>query len=244
MYIISKKKDYYDGVAGTTGIDKTIVYHREVIELEEDKLPKQFRRKSNWRKEDINPLRELSTFKLKKEFHDVCEDYSYFIIGFCGKLYIGWKLYREEIFPYMVDTEITFDSEYMKSILEPKSWYNNLEDNINYIQKFDAIQIFRDLKTPVFVFDNDYSRTQLDTKHYSIRNYNPKFFVNPVLKEYQFYKVFESFQAFQEIQMFLGGVLGSGEKNIVEVADKYKITQHGFDKWSFRKMSENGKRTT
>jgi hypothetical protein len=35
--------------------------------------------------------------------------------------------------------------------------------------------------------------------------------------------------------MFLGGVLGSELKDIVEVADKYKITQHGFDKWSFRR---------
>ena len=29
MYIIAKKKDYYDGVVGTMGIDKTIVYNRE-----------------------------------------------------------------------------------------------------------------------------------------------------------------------------------------------------------------------
>ena len=37
--------------------------------------------------------------------------------------------------------------------------------------------------------------------------------------------------------MFLGGVLGIGEKEIIEVDDKYKIPQHGFDKWSFRKES-------
>jgi hypothetical protein len=42
--------------------------------------------------------------------------------------------------------------------------------------------------------------------------------------------------------MFMGGVLGKGEKEIIEVADKYKITQHGFDyKWSFRKKSEKNK---
>ena len=39
--------------------------------------------------------------------------------------------------------------------------------------------------------------------------------------------------------MFLGGVLGNKEKEIVEVADKYKIAQHGFDKWSFRKEPKN-----
>jgi hypothetical protein len=38
--------------------------------------------------------------------------------------------------------------------------------------------------------------------------------------------------------MFMGGVLGAGEKEITEVADKYKITQHGFNKFSFRKDKE------
>ena len=42
MYIISKKKDYYDGVAGTTGIDKTIVYDRQIVELEKDEIPNEF----------------------------------------------------------------------------------------------------------------------------------------------------------------------------------------------------------
>ena len=230
------KKDYYDGVAGTTGIDKTLVYNREVIELEEVKTPKIFRRKKFWRKENNNPFRDLGDFKFKREFYDVCDEYGYIIIGFCGKLYIGWKLYRaEKTYPFKVSTEIVFDVDYMKSILEPKSWHNNLEDSINYIQKFDAIQIFRELNAPIFIFDSDYGRSNLEVKRYSISNHNPKFFVNPILKDYEFYKIFDAFQAFQEISMFMGGVLGRGEKEIVEVEDKYKITQHGFDKWSFRK---------
>ncbi len=39
MFIISKKKDYYDGVVGTVGIDKTLVYNRETVEIEENKFP-------------------------------------------------------------------------------------------------------------------------------------------------------------------------------------------------------------
>ena len=48
MLIIAKKseKDYYDGVVGTMGIDKTIVYDREIIELEYPKMPKYFKRKN------------------------------------------------------------------------------------------------------------------------------------------------------------------------------------------------------
>jgi hypothetical protein len=42
--------------------------------------------------------------------------------------------------------------------------------------------------------------------------------------------------AFQEIQMFISGVLGIDENPTVEVSDKDKIISRGFDyKWSFRK---------
>ena len=58
----------------------------------------------------------------------------------------------------------------------------------------------------------------------------------------EFYKVIDAFTAFQEISMFIGGVLGIGEKEIVEIEDKYKIGQHGFDKWSFRKEPSKKKR--
>jgi hypothetical protein len=130
----------------------------------------------------------------------------------------------------------------MKSILEKESWHNNLDDSISYIQNFDAIEIFRELNSPVFIYDGDYGRSYFYGKLYN--NHKPKFIINPLLKEYEFFKVFDTFQAFQEIQMFLGGVLGRGEKEIVQVADKYKIAQHGFDKWSFRKMPEDGKENT
>lgn len=241
MYIISKKKDYYDGVAGTTGIDKTIVYEREVIEVDEDNMPKFFRRKKGfWRKGERNPFHELSYHKLKKEYRDVCDEHAHFIIGFCGKLYIGWKLYRViDDTSKKISTEFVYDADYIKSILEQSSWHNNLDDSIDYIQTFDAIEIFRELNTPVFVYDADYGRGYFYGNSYN--NHKPKFLINPLLKEYEFFKVFDTFQAFQEIQMFMGGVLGKGEKEILVVEDKYKIAQHGFDKWSFRKMPEDGK---
>jgi hypothetical protein len=130
----------------------------------------------------------------------------------------------------------------MKTILEPKSWHNNLADNINYVLSYNALPIFRELKVPVFIYDGDFGRTEFDKKRSISNSFKPKFIINPLLKDYEFYKVFDTFQAFQEVQMFLSGVLGRGEKEIVEVQDKYKITQHGFDyKWSFRKKPEINK---
>jgi hypothetical protein len=249
MLILAKKKDYYDGVAGTTGIDKTIVYDRQIIEFDEKEkpIPILFHRKK-W-SNDASPFYNLDYYHLNKNVQKKYPQYNYFIIGFCGKLYVGWKLYCEgkpyfnefdyKIIPFL--TEITYDLDYMKSIIDSKSFWKrkgNFENDINYIKNYNALQLFRDLKTPVFVYDNDYNRTGLN------HNNDNKFIVNPLLKEYEFFKMFDAFQAFQEIQMFISGVLGTGEKEITEVADKYKIQQHGFDyKWSFRKepQEKNGK---
>ena len=243
MLIIAKKseKDYYDGIAGTTGIDKTIVYDRQIIEFEKNDIPIIFEIKRRfWSlKYYKNSFYNIGYHKLKKEYYKIVYDeYAYFIIGFCGKLYIGWKLYNIiNDNEHNITTKFTYDIEYIKTILEQKSWNGNLNDRINDIQAYDALQMFRDLNTPIFIYDSDYNRTYLyknsDNNHYS------KFIINPLLKNYGFYKVFNAVQGFQEIQMFLSGVLGNKEKEIINVADKYKIEQHGFDyKWSFRGMKK------
>jgi hypothetical protein len=244
MYIIAKKKDYYDGVAGTTGIDKTIVYEREALEFEGENMPNVFRRRSyytNFRDREDNPFYRLSNSHIKNEYYKKFPYHSYFVIGFCGKLYVGFKLYSvdEQTTEYdNVITTITYDTDYMIELFDKRTFHGHFQDNLNHVLQFNALDWFRDLKTPVFVYDNNYNGiSHIDLNHYS---WNPKskFIINPLLKDYEFYKVFDTFQTFQEISMFMGGVLGRGEKEIVEVADKYKIAQHGFDKWSFRKEPE------
>jgi hypothetical protein len=243
MLIIAKKKDYYDGVVGTVGVDKTIVYDRETIEVKNDDMPSCLRgKKGYWGiRHHENPFHELAYHRLKKECRGVCDEHAHFIIGFCGKLYVGWKLYHAKAeYPYEVTTTITYNSEYIKTILESRSWHGNLDDSFEYIKTYDALSLFRELNAPVFVYDGDYGRLFFDKKCYN--NHKPKFFINPLLKDYEFYKLFDTFQAFQEISMFLGGVLGNKEKEIINIADKYKIEQHGFDyKWSFRKEPQEKK---
>lgn len=243
MLIIAKKKDYYDGVVGTVGVDKTIVYDRETVEFENKNMPKFFKKKNIFglRSHDDSPFVKIGYHSIKKEIKKY-QHSSYFIVGFCGKLYVGWKFYREVKninYPFSKEliTEITYDFDFIKTILKIEGYGGNLEDEVNYVKTYDAMQLFRDLKAPVFIYDTDFDRTALYEK-YGYKN-NEKFFINPLLKDYEFYKVFDAFQTFQEIMMFMGGVLGKGEKEIVEVQDKYKITQHGFDyKWSFRKEPE------
>jgi len=241
MLILTRKKDYYDGVVGTMGIDKTLVYTREPLEVDEKDYPKFFKRgRYSWRGTKDTPFISLAHHDIKTEFKKKYGYYGHFVVGFCGKFYIGWKLYHEVDDPNIIAgkkliTEITYDFELIKKIIKPRGYWGNITDDVENIKNLDALKYFRDFKAPVFVYDGDFERKELYTRMRNINRNVEKLIVNPLLKDYEFYKVFDSFQAFQEISMFMGGVLGRGEKEIIEVEDKYKITQHGFDKWSFRK---------
>lgn len=236
MHIIAKNKDYYDGVVGSVGMDKTIVYERETIEITEDKeMLKEFRhnRNASWyghnRENHFTNLNYMSTKLDNKKKYD---DNRFFIVGFCGKLYLGWKFSRtvevwgENGMPCEeIRTDFIYGYDNAKEYLKDDYWRSNIKDDIKYVMNYDPINMFRELKSPVFIYDGDRSKPRM----------SDALIINPVLKEWEFYKVVDAFTAFQEISMFLGGVLGIGEKEIVEIEDKYKIGQHGFDKWSFRR---------
>lgn len=239
MYIISKNKDYYDGVVGTVGMDKTLVYERDTEEITDSKLmPKEFRgtRNSGWHGVNReNPFLNIGYADIDREKTKKYTDRNFFVIGFCGKLYLGWKLFyktQEVVYDHLEDVtkvDIVYGYENVKNFIRESYWRGNLNDDIEYVLSYNPIDIFRNINAPVFLYDTNRS---------SPRN-SDAFIVNPILKDWEFYKVVDSFTAFQEISMFLGGVLGRGEKEIIVVEDKYKIAQHGFDKWSFRKEPQN-----
>jgi hypothetical protein len=58
------------------------------------------------------------------------------------------------------------------------------------------------------------------------------------LKDIEFAKAVDPFAAFQELSMYVGGVMARPERPTVEVTDSRIVaSKHGFDEWSFRKMS-------
>lgn len=57
------------------------------------------------------------------------------------------------------------------------------------------------------------------------------------LREVQFFRVLDAYSAFQEIAMWVGGVLPSAGNPMVAISDVIRIEKHGFDKvTSFRNM--------
>jgi hypothetical protein len=230
MLIISKFKDFYDGIVGTYGIDKTIVYERNIVEFEKKEIPKELHELTY-----IQKYQKLDWFKLKDD--SIYTDYSFFYIGFCGKMYMGWVFKDKK-----GDIHISYDLDKVKKNfkLSNKSKYrffneNSLSDfdkGVNNVLNFDPIEIHRKYNTPIFVYDDN--RYMIDGSIY-LKRKNPKFIVNPLLSDYKFVKALDIVTVFQEIQMFISGVLGVGERNIIEIDDKYKIPQHGFDNWSFKR---------
>ena len=60
--------------------------------------------------------------------------------------------------------------------------------------------------------------------------------INPCLRDFEFYKIKDAFTAFQEISMYVGGVLSYPHNFMATVEDKYRFENHGFDpKYGFRK---------
>jgi len=250
MYIISKHKDYYDSIGDQFGVDKSIVYKREPTELQGPNLTKfsaivKKAMEGTW---DSGMGRFDFPNNTKFEMNAV-----WYLIHFCGANHMMLKLtYLKagpKITPYMTPEDITYYL-YGDEIMEPlheaankktkKSRYNRKVNNqysttIENVKRFEALDfshLVHEFKVPVFILEI------FGGSRYS--GPREKGFLNPVLANYNFYKVKSPPAAFQEVQQFISGVLGVDGNPTVVTEDKYKILAAGHDpKTSFRK--EKGK---
>jgi len=217
MRIISKFHDYYDSVM-RMGMDKECIYFRDSTEIILDKL-------YNYQ-EDLFSLNIESINNVDYNGNNSDFQSEKFIVGFCGKIYpcikerISWQDYC-----YNHESEILF--HYSKETIDEKK-YNKYSYKNSFFDKnwVSYEHYFEKYKVPIFVI--------LPIAKY---NESKKLILNPQLKQYEFFKMKDSYTAYQEIFMFLSGVLGSGQKEIVNISDIDKIKKKGFDKFSFRKVS-------
>jgi hypothetical protein len=222
MLIISKFKDYYDTAIGVGGIDKSLVYQRITTEIEVDIFSKYFKEFCT-----SHGLNHLPFNYWGDRRKDGLEHYFPLIVGFCGKLYVGYVFVYSSISPQNPNgikrKKIIYDFENTIKILriDKKHYQYELLKNFFTLQGKEDLKIFREYNVPAFAFEFKPGNNQT-------------LVLNPFLKDYELYKRFNAFQAHQEIEMFLGGVLGKPEKEIIEISEKDKLIQHGMDKWSFK----------
>lgn len=226
MLIISKFRDYYDASVGF-GVDKSIVYEREkkVIKSTEFSL-------DEYIADDYIYPGELvkGTKILLHEWR---------IIGFCGRTYVLLiekpKEDKKEI--DVEPIEYFYGEDALKRVFhnrkevrifngKTEKWrYTETKEFINKWHNRDFFDFFVSNKVPIF------SVKPLNGS----RGHKVDVILNPSLEEYKFFRIFDSYAAFQEIQMFISGVIGTGSPKTLEISNKEKIKQYGYDpQWSFR----------
>jgi hypothetical protein len=140
------------------------------------------------------------------------------IVGFCGKFYPFMRKDEDPNFYYSLE-----------DYLEGNNYYRWHKERVsNFFNYWDKISddIFIQLDVPILVVKSFNARWGTIRSRALVE-------LNPRLKGYQFQKIKGGQEAFQEIQMYLTNQLvKTKDPDIIE--DKYRITQHGFDKHSFR----------
>lgn len=232
MLIDSNFHDYYDSVQ-SFGIDKTVVYTRRTKNVVLDRNDKRFSKDIPAPTSETIHLSRWERVELKK-----------FAIGFCGKIYPLMVL--EPNSTSSIKESIAFyNAEELKKWLAINniavaagrrwSWRSEFsayyEKDINNFYKnaeWSKLEsIFTEYKTPIFCFGRYYA---------SDIGSSLTIQVSPQLKTWKFAKVKDPATAFQELYMYISGVLGTPCMPMIEIADKYKQQQHGHDDpYSFRR---------
>lgn len=231
MYIISKYKDYYDNIAGQKGIDKSIIFDRHT---EDFAFVTRNKKSSGWGYDDFPTYGHMSQFNVKLEN----KRFSLYLVGFCGKIHIVADVMSVVVaeISYYKNLKVVHHQLYgLENIKQeicnfyknPNYFHKNIDSDLENLIRLSkdpkTLELFYKYKTPYFVL-------------YSDRGKERNLIINNVLKDIEFYKIMDPFMAFQEIEMYISGVIGVDKIPYVEVADKYKIISHGFDyKFSFRK---------
>lgn len=232
MLIQSNFKDYYDSAANI-GIDKTIIYKRTTSEIQLDEgffldgLPKHF-------PDDLGPEKYLNGQSFPNR--NYCK---WMIIGVCGVYHVG--VFNTKAEGVAKHTIAHFGEEILKiDWQQPAGFWRYgdpkkaAEQAVSQWHLKNDQTYFAKLNTPIFAKEILHSLNKYEWKNKEL--YLEKFEINPNLSNYQFYKTIDTVTAFQQIQSYLSGVLGTKENEIIEVTNKSKILKAGFDlKTSFRK---------
>jgi hypothetical protein len=166
-----------------------------------------------------------------------------FAVGFCGKLYTGLALERS--FDYFQFFYAVNDFKGLDEAIDDRR-YELLKEELNkpaYSKIKKETQLGRAIRRMKGI-------DQHDITEYAIETRVPYFFVRPIgrsdnkyryeitnvpeLKKLNFQTVKDPYTAMQELSMFIGGVIPRQAPEMVNISDKDRIAQHGFDKFSFR----------
>lgn len=259
MRIIAKNHDYYDS-ALAFGHDPHVVFER--VEQKFTDYHKSARDGRQWPDGYHFMQPRLSStnagyrphFGVKsKNGHPV--QFIPFTVAFCGKLYPGVRVHVMRQYPMKDEDHFAYDFERYAKVLgqlgvefvEPRNVttlsHRGLGSprNEKHCEEYfarageDRITFFAERRQPIVIWDETMA----------IGWTGPTLHVNPELKKWEFYKVFDAYTAFQELDMFVGGIMSREHHvpnkatnklpNPVQIGDRDLRDKKGFDDMSFKK---------
>ena len=253
MKIVSKYKDFYDG-AQALGIDKTLVYKRFQTTCEVRSLSGF----NEFNQEIWKHLPEPYVISTTGDSHYNSTELihiEYSSIGFCGRLYpyIRFVKRKNEV---IIHRTTFYSSDKANGYIDklqlsyPKMKFlsefyfcerlkeEELEGYLNAsIFKNEKLKWFQLVNSPTFVFNEEPYESDRKKEYRKVQNKSSLRYVltNPILKDFEFYKVKDNYTCYQELSQFLGGVLTERESINDNLSDIQKVKQHGFDaKYGFR----------
>ena len=213
-------KDYYDGVSA---YDQTIVFDRRMIRT----IANPFYLKNSWYFSRYNTT-----------------DYREHIpitILFCGKQYNGIAVGSQHSYNFFYDKD-KYVTEFESLITKARKleWGHSVKQLFLLFGVTDCEEFCIANKITVGVshyFErDDYTNSYWGTtsKHYSFIpvDDSKRMFLYDYgnLKSLDFAKVIEPYQANQEIERWVSGVLTNAGNPMINISDESKITKYGFDK--------------
>ena len=242
MRIVSKIHDYYDGLSDGSDKSLTFVRHPRDVEIPQPQY-------------EYRNYIHTTLFRDNKFEYVLDQD----VVCFCGVIYPYIKVTKIYIpVSGVVPDEVTYCydiatfnecipdhfmvnwrllSGHLDNKDSVKLW---LVDGITHFSaptyvkrtvktKKSLLDLFTNLRVAYYVFTNQGGNVVID--------------IYPILKNYQFYKVFDAPTAIQRIEMFLTNELAPLDRmKILPIPDKLKAQAHGFNKFSFRKDPTSKKR--
>lgn len=232
MIIVSRFHDYYD-IGRSFGYDpQDVRYVRERKSI--------YDQVSKWR-ETIRGVPHSRNFEHRRNGVRI-EIYPFRVL-FCGKFYNGtqviesWWTHNKllgSVYSSLHTYWYSYAAFYQYFLKYPKINWHDIDG-----YRWDRVRYSEFLKP---VPESEYLRKKCIDEGVTILYYQPshkdeneRFVLNRELKNLDFQRIMPPYQAYQEIDMWVSGVLPQPDRPMLTVSDEVKIHKRGFDKWSFRK---------
>lgn len=249
MKIVSKRRDYYDTVNIGWHSDDDVTFVRHPVEIKEESLRSRLL--------DIidkeHQIRDMATYlAIKKRSKPIA--YLFIMpvcVLFCGKRYSGIATRLKYIDKESSQYEYWYDKGSLENYISELGIMDVYQKATKFswslapsyikqrIDNFFALSNELPDKDRDFLVENKITIAVYDCQTTS----NEYLTINENLNDYQFYRVVDAFTAYQELDMWLGGILAYPPNFMVNVSDKDRIAAHGFDtKYGFRKRPAGRKK--